>query len=100
MKSIEYVGFVAGSMGLCMFIPEIIKTYKTKTVGITYCSIAISFISTILWIIYHYYKDNISGLVTTVMYMIIITVHLLQKIFYQCHKKNNNISGHIQFTDV
>ena len=55
MKSIEYVGFVAGTIGVCFFIPEIVKSYKAKAVHVSYFSIMITLISSILWIVYHYY---------------------------------------------
>lgn len=83
MKSIEYVGFVAGTIGVCFFIPEIVKSYKAKAVHVSYFSIMITLISSILWIVYHYYKDNISGLITTFLYFGVMIIHLIQKMYYQ-----------------
>ena len=96
MKSIEYVGFIAGSLGVCTFLPEIIKSYNFKVVNLSYISMFISLLSAFLWIIYHYYKDNISGLVTTLLYAFVMTSHLIQKIYYQIKNKKNNLHSYQQ----
>lgn len=94
MQPIEYVGFTAGTIGVCMFIPEIVNSYKLKTVHISYISIFITLVSAFLWITYHYYKDNISGLVTTLLYAFVVIIHFIQKIYYQIKNKKKSHSDH------
>lgn len=81
---IEILGFVAGAIGVAAYLPQVVKTWRTReTEGLSLGLILLAFISAVLWLIYGFLKPtwplvftNVSVIILT---SIIIVLFLMSK---------------------
>jgi|GEM_PF-914212 len=60
MESITYVGLVAGTLTTISFLPQAIKTWKTKSTKDISLAMFLCFcLGVILWLFYGFYTDNL-----------------------------------------
>ncbi|RPD94618.1 hypothetical protein EGM88_11915 [Aureibaculum marinum] len=65
MNSIEIVGLVAGGLTTASFVPQVYKTYKSKsTDSLSLTMLIVFFIGIILWLIYGIYVNSIAMMLT------------------------------------
>tara|TARA_R110002073_G_scaffold57778_4_gene146662 strand:+ start:70197 stop:70451 length:255 start_codon:yes stop_codon:yes gene_type:complete len=61
LDNIELIGLAAAVLTTASFLPQVYKTWKTKSAASLSLTMYISFfIGIILWLIYGYYKESIS----------------------------------------
>ncbi|WP_203229461.1 SemiSWEET family sugar transporter [Aureibaculum marinum] len=65
INSIEIVGLVAGGLTTASFVPQVYKTYKSKsTDSLSLTMLIVFFIGIILWLIYGIYVNSIAMMLT------------------------------------
>ena len=70
---IEYLGFLAGAIGVAAYLPQVVKTWRTReTKGLSLGLIALTFTSAMLWLTYGFLKPA-WPLVFTNASMIVLT---------------------------
>ena len=53
MTTIDILGFVAGTISSVVFLPQVIKTWKTKSAkDISFLMFSLASLSVILWLVY------------------------------------------------
>ena len=78
------IGLVAGFLTTGSFLPQIIKTIKTKdTKNISLLMYFVYVVGVILWLIYGYIDKNIVLLVTNTFSLIFGITLLIMKIIYK-----------------
>lgn len=76
----EILGLIGGSLSCITFVPQIFKTWKSKSVkDISVNMFLIVLCSTIIWIAYAIMKDSISILLTNIMVFITAVIMLFMK---------------------
>lgn len=76
----EILGLIAGTLSCITFVPQIFKTWKSKSVkDISVSSFLIVVCSTIVWIGYGILKDSISVLLTNIIVFFTAVVMLWMK---------------------
>ena len=59
MVWIEIIGYIAGIFTLINFFPQVLKSYKTKSVeDVSYLMVITYMISMLLWVTYAYFIDS------------------------------------------
>ncbi|MDR3306893.1 MAG: hypothetical protein LBS61_04415 [Endomicrobium sp.] len=83
MEQLEYLGFAAGFFSMIAFIPQVYKTYKTKSAeGISVQTFIIYAISAILWTTYGFLFNKPAIYITNIVILIISSVQIVLKIKY------------------
>ena len=76
----EILGLIGGSLSCITFVPQIFKTWKSKSVkDISVNMFLIVLCSTIIWIAYAIMKDSISILLTNIVVFITAVIMLFMK---------------------
>ena len=76
----EIIGLLGGFLSCITFVPQIFKTWKTKSVGdISVSSFFIVVASTIIWIFYGFFKDSISVILTNIVVFLTAVIMLWMK---------------------
>lgn len=76
----EIIGLVGGFLSCITFVPQIFKTWKTKSVkDISVSSFFIVVASTIIWIVYGVFKDSISVIITNIIVFLTALIMLFMK---------------------
>ena len=76
----EIIGLLGGTLSCITFVPQIFKTWKSKSVkDISVSSFLIVVCSTIVWIGYGILKDSISVLLTNIIVFFTAVVMLWMK---------------------
>ena len=76
----EILGLIAGTLSCITFVPQIFKTWKSKSVkDISVSSFLIVVCSTIVWIGYGILKDSISVLLTNIIVFFTAVIMLWMK---------------------
>ncbi len=76
----EILGLVAGTLSCITFVPQIFKTWQTKSVkDISVMSFLIVVVSTLIWLVYGIIKELPSVILTNVVVCISAIVMLLLK---------------------
>ncbi len=84
MNRIEIVGIFAGALSCTTFIPQVVKTFKTKsTKDISLVMFVIALVSSALWLIYGMLIDSISVTYTNVLVFISSIIMLYLKVKYR-----------------
>ncbi len=61
MESVELIGFMAGTFGAISLLPQVLKSWKTKsTKDIAISWTLISLCGQVLWMTYGYYIQSVS----------------------------------------
>ncbi len=81
--NVEIVGITAGALSCTTFLPQVIKTYKSKsTKDVSLAMFAIAAVGTLLWLIYGILIDSFSIIFTNVIVLILSIVMLYLKLTY------------------
>ncbi|QCX40640.1 hypothetical protein FF125_20165 [Aureibaculum algae] len=65
IASIEILGLLAGGLTTASFVPQVYKTYKSKSAdSLSLTMYAVFFVGIILWLIYGIYVNSIAMMVT------------------------------------
>jgi MtN3 and saliva related transmembrane protein len=84
MDNSEYIGFIAGFCTTISIVPQIIKTFKTKSARnislLTYC---ISCFGIILWIYYGIIINSYSIIIANIISFIFVTIVIAMKLKYK-----------------
>lgn len=80
----DVIGYLGGIFIMISFIPQVIKSYKTKGVkDLSLWMIIATFIGTLFWITYGYFINSKPVLVMNVIFGIIVLFQLFLKINYE-----------------
>jgi len=80
----EIIGYLAGIFIMISFIPQVIKSYKTKNVGdISLGLIIATIIGTIFWIIYGGMIESMPLIIMNIIFGITVLYQLYLKIKYE-----------------
>ena len=80
----EIVGYLGGIFIMISFVPQVIKSYKTKSVeDLSVWMIVATFIGTDFWIIYGYLIKSSPVLVMNIIFGVIILFQLFLKLKYK-----------------
>ena len=80
----EIIGYLAGIFIMISFIPQVIKSYKTKNVGdISLGLIIATIIGTIFWIIYGIMINSMPLIIMNIIFGITVLYQLYLKIKYE-----------------
>ncbi|HOB23603.1 MAG TPA: SemiSWEET family transporter [Kaistella sp.] len=76
----EIIGLIGGFLSCITFVPQIFKTWKSKSVeDISVHTFLIVLASTIIWIAYGIFKDSISVILTNIVVFFTAIVMLWMK---------------------
>jgi len=80
----EIMGYLGGIFIMISFIPQVIKSYKTKSVAdLSIWMIVATFVGTVFWVIYGYLIASKPVLVMNVIFGIVVLFQLILKIKYK-----------------
>mgnify|MGYP001589355491 FL=1 len=80
----DVIGYLGGIFIMVSFIPQVIKSYKTKSVrDLSIWMIAATFIGTLFWITYGYFIKSRPVLVMNIIFGVIVLFQLLLKVRYE-----------------
>ncbi|MHC1703986.1 MAG: SemiSWEET family sugar transporter [Tenuifilaceae bacterium] len=81
--NIEAVGIVAGALSCTTFLPQVVKTWKSKsTKDVSLLMFIIASLGTSLWLIYGILIDSFSLIFTNIIVLILSLLMLFLKIKY------------------
>lgn len=84
MNSVEIVGIVAGALSCTTFLPQVIKTYKSKsTKDVSLAMFIIAAVSTSLWLIYGILISSFSLTFTNAIVLLLSIIMLYLKLKYR-----------------
>ncbi|HLC60670.1 MAG TPA: SemiSWEET family transporter [Candidatus Nanoarchaeia archaeon] len=79
----EIIGYLGGIFIMVSFIPQAIKSYKTKSVeDLSVWMIVATFIGTVFWIIYGYLIKSNPVLIMNIIFGVIVLLQLYLKVKY------------------
>jgi len=82
--NVEIVGIAAGALSCTTFLPQVIKTYKSKSAkDVSLFMFIIAAVSTFLWLIYGLLIDSFSLIFTNAIVVVLSLVMLLLKLKYR-----------------
>lgn len=88
MKAVEIVGFLAGFIMIFSFLPQLIKTYKTKkSTDISKFMLILQMTCISLWTIYGFLTNSLSLIVSNIISLIIVICVFIMKIIYDQKKR-------------
>jgi len=80
----DIIGYLGGFFIMISFIPQVIKSYKTKSVGdLSIEMIIITLIGTVFWITYGFLIDRMPIIVMNSVFGVIVLYQLYLKITYE-----------------
>ena len=80
----DAIGYLGGFFIMISFIPQVVKSYKTKSVkDLSIWMVIATFIGTLFWITYGYFINSKPVLVMNVIFGIIVLFQLFLKINYE-----------------
>jgi len=86
--NIEIIGITAGVLSCTTFLPQVIKTWKSKsTKDVSLLMFIIAAISTSLWLVYGILIDSFSIIFTNVIVLILSLIMLFLKIKFSLKKR-------------
>lgn len=90
MTSIQILGMTAGSISAITFLPQVIKTWKTKSAGdISVLMFTFATISVIMWLVYGIILEDIPIIYTNSLVLICSVIMLYFK--FRFKKKPENV---------
>ena len=79
----DIIGYLGGFFITISFIPQVIKSYKTKRVeDISFLMILFSIIGTIFWLIYGLMKQSMPLILTNIIFGVIVLLQIYLKLRY------------------
>ncbi|RYZ19336.1 MAG: hypothetical protein EOO16_20215 [Chitinophagaceae bacterium] len=83
MEPIEVLGMIAGSISAITFLPQVIKTWRTKSASdISLLMFTFATISVILWLVYGIVKQSVPIIYTNSMVLLFSLIMLYFKFRY------------------
>lgn len=83
MELIEVLGMVAGSISAITFLPQVIKTWRTKSAAdISLLMFTFATISVLLWLVYGIVKQSIPIIYTNSLVLVFSLIMLYFKFRY------------------
>ena len=80
----DIIGYIAGFFIVVSIFPQIIKSYKTKSVKHISILMLISIIiGTVLWLIYGFMVDGMPIIVLNSIYLFVVSYQLYLKVKYE-----------------
>jgi len=80
----EVIGYLGGIFIMISFVPQVVKSYKTKSVDdLSLWMIIATFIGTIFWIVYGYLIQSNPVLIMNIIFGVIVLFQLYLKIKYE-----------------
>ena len=80
----EIIGYLGGIFIMVSFIPQVIKSYKTRSVGdLSLWMIVATLVGTIFWVTYGYLIKGMPVLIMNIIFGIIVVFQLFLKIKYE-----------------
>lgn len=84
MNGTEWLGYIAGTISTLTFLPQVIKTWKTKSAkDISLYMFVFATISVILWLVYGLLIDNGSIIYTNSVIFVLSLIMLWFKIKFK-----------------
>lgn len=84
MNNVEIVGIVAGALSCTTFLPQVVKTYKSKsTKDVSLAMFVIAAVSTTLWLVYGILISSFSLTFTNAIVLLLSLIMLYLKIKYR-----------------
>ncbi|MDE3248395.1 MAG: SemiSWEET transporter [Bacteroidota bacterium] len=84
MQAIEILGYVAGTITSLVFLPQVIKTWKTKSAGdVSLVMFLFATASVVLWLIYGIIIQNGSIIYTNGTVLVLSLIMLYFKLKYK-----------------
>ncbi|GAB4093715.1 SemiSWEET family sugar transporter [Flaviaesturariibacter terrae] len=81
MEFIEILGMIAGSISAITFLPQVIKTWRTKSAAdISLLMFTFATISVILWLVYGIVKKSVPIIYTNSMVLVFSLIMLYFKV--------------------
>lgn len=83
MSSVEIIGFIAGFIMIFSFLPQLIRTYKTKhAADISIFMLILQMTCIGLWMIYGILTSSISLFVSNLVSVLVVVTVLIMKLIY------------------
>lgn len=80
----EIIGYLGGIFIMISFIPQVIRSYRTKSVSdLSLWMIVATLVGTIFWITYGYFIESMPVLIMNIIFGIIVVFQLFLKIKYE-----------------
>jgi len=80
----DIIGYIAGIFILLSIVPQIIKSYKTKSVKDISILMLISLIAgTLFWIVYGIMAQGMPVIVLNIIYLFVVSYQLYLKVKYE-----------------
>ncbi len=84
MGPIEIIGLLAGACTTIAFVPQVIKTYKSKSAKDLSLGMFLTFwVGIILWLIYGFVVEDLPIVVANLLTLILASVILVLKVKYR-----------------
>jgi MtN3 and saliva related transmembrane protein len=94
MTSIQILGMAAGSISAITFLPQVIKTWKTKSAGdISLLMFAFATISVIMWLIYGIILKDIPIIYTNSLVLLCSLIMLYFKFRFREKKEKKDVEA-------
>ena len=88
--NVEIVGILAGVISCTTFVPQVIKTWRSKsTQDVSLMMFVIASIGTSLWLIYGILIDSFSLIFTNVIVVILSLIMVVLKLKYNHEPKDS-----------
>ncbi|WP_026883341.1 SemiSWEET family sugar transporter [Clostridium akagii] len=88
MDKIEIIGFVAGFVMIFSFLPQFIKTYKTKRANdLSKFMLILQMTCISLWVVYGFFKQSQSLIISNLISLIIVVCVFIMKLNYDRKSK-------------
>ena len=79
----ELIGLIGGALIVTSYIPQIVKSYRTKQVGdLSLLMILATFVGTVLWVIYGVMHKSISIVLTNSIFLVFVIFQLCLMLIY------------------
>lgn len=80
----DFIGYTAGALIIASFVPQIIKSYKTKSVkDLSLLMLVLIISATLLWIVYGFMIDSKPVIAVNAVYSLVVGFQLYLKIKYE-----------------
>ena len=80
----DIIGYLGGIFIMVSFVPQVIKSYKTKSVeDLSLWMIIATFVGTVFWILYVYLINSKPVLIMNIIFGFVVLFQLFLKLKYQ-----------------
>lgn len=80
----DLIGYIAGALIIVSFVPQIIKSYKTKSVkDLSLMMLALMISATLLWIVYGFMTGSKPVVAVNIVYLFVVSFQFYLKTKYE-----------------